>query len=34
MFISIREGRNRQIRRMIEKFEYKVLMLRREKLVN
>ena len=32
MFISIREGRNRQIRRMIEKFEYKVLMLRREKI--
>ena len=32
MFISIREGRNRQIRRMIEKFGYKVLMLRREKI--
>ena len=32
MYISIREGRNRQIRRMIEKFEYKVLMLRREKI--
>ena len=29
MYISIREGRNRQIRRMIEKFGYKVLMLRR-----
>lgn len=32
MYISIREGRNRQIRRMIEKFGYKVLMLRREKI--
>ena len=32
MYISIREGRNRQIRKMIEKFEYKVLMLRREKI--
>ena len=32
MYISIREGRNRQIRRMIEKFEYRVLMLRREKI--
>ena len=32
MFISIREGRNRQIRRMIEKFGYRVLMLRREKI--
>ena len=32
MSISIREGRNRQIRRMIEKFGYKVLMLRREKI--
>ena len=32
MHISIREGRNRQIRRMIEKFGYKVLMLRREKI--
>ena len=31
MYISIREGRNRQIRRMIEKFGYKGLMLRREK---
>lgn len=32
MYISIREGRNRQIRRMIEKLGYKVLMLRREKI--
>ena len=32
MYISIREGRNRQIRRMIEKFGYRVLMLRREKI--
>ena len=32
MYISIREGRNRQIKRMIEKFGYKVLMLRREKI--
>ncbi|MGP1428765.1 MAG: pseudouridine synthase [Fusobacterium sp.] len=32
MYISIREGRNRQIRRMIKKFGYKVLMLRREKI--
>ena len=32
MYISIGEGRNRQIRRMIEKFGYKVLMLRREKI--
>ena len=32
IYISIREGRNRQIRRMIEKFGYKVLMLRREKI--
>jgi len=32
MYISIREGRNRQIRRMIDKFGYKVLMLRREKI--
>ena len=32
MYISIREGRNRQIIRMIEKFGYKVLMLRREKI--
>ena len=32
MYISIREGRNRQIRRMIEKFGYKVLMLRREQI--
>ena len=32
MYISIREGRNRQIRRMIEKFGYKVLMLRRENI--
>ena len=32
MYIYIREGRNRQIRRMIEKFGYKVLMLRREKI--
>ena len=32
MYISIREGRNRQIRRMIEKFGYKVLMLKREKI--
>lgn len=32
MYISIREGRNRQIRRMIEKFGYKILMLRREKI--
>ena len=32
MYISIREGRNRQIRRMIEKYGYKVLMLRREKI--
>ena len=32
MYISIREGRNRQIRRMIEKFGYKVLTLRREKI--
>ena len=32
MYISIREGRNKQIRRMIEKFGYKVLMLRREKI--
>ena len=32
MYISIREGRNRQIRRMIEKFGYKFLMLRREKI--
>ena len=32
MYISIREGRNRQIRRMIEKFGYKVLMLSREKI--
>ena len=32
MYISIREGRNRQIRRMIEKFGYKVLILRREKI--
>ena len=32
MYISIIEVRNRQIRRMIEKFGYKVLMLRREKI--
>ena len=32
MYISIREGRNRQIRRMIEKLGYKVLILRREKI--
>ena len=32
MYISIREGRNRQVRRMIEKFGYRVLMLRREKI--
>lgn len=32
MYISIREGRNRQVRRMIEKFGYKVLLLRREKI--
>lgn len=32
MFISIKEGRNRQIRRMIEKFGYRVLELRREKI--
>lgn len=32
MYISIREGKNRQIRRMIEKFGYRVLMLRREKI--
>lgn len=32
MFISIREGRNRQVRRMIEKFRYKVLSLKREKI--
>lgn len=32
MFISIREGRNRQIRRMIEKFGYRVLTLKREKI--
>ena len=32
MYISIREGRNRQVRRMIEKFGYKVLILRREKI--
>ena len=32
MYISIREGRNRQIRRMIEKFGYKVLILKREKI--
>jgi len=32
MYITIREGRNRQIRRMIEKFGYKVLMLSREKI--
>ena len=32
MYISIREGRNRQIRRMIEKLGYKILMLRREKI--
>lgn len=32
MYISIREGRNRQIRRMIEKFGYKVLSLSREKI--
>lgn len=32
MYISIREGRNRQIRRMIEKFGYKVILLRREKI--
>lgn len=32
LYISIREGKNRQVRRMIEKFGYKVLMLRREKI--
>lgn len=32
MHISIREGRNRQIRRMIEKLGYRVLMLKREKI--
>ena len=32
MYISIREGRNRQVRRMVEKFGYRVLMLRREKI--
>ncbi|MBS9776324.1 MAG: rRNA pseudouridine synthase [Fusobacterium sp.] len=32
LFISIREGRNRQIRRMVEKLGYKVLLLRREKI--
>lgn len=32
MYISIREGRNRQIRRMIEKFGYRVLSLSREKI--
>lgn len=32
LYISIREGRNRQIRRMFEKFNYKILMLRREKI--
>lgn len=32
LYISIREGRNRQIRRMFEKFGYKVLLLRREKI--
>lgn len=32
MYISIREGKNRQVRRMIEKFGYKVLSLKREKI--
>lgn len=32
LFISIREGRNRQIRRMMEKIGHRVLMLRREKI--
>ncbi len=32
LFISIREGRNRQIRRMMEKLGYKILLLRREKI--
>lgn len=32
LFISIREGKNRQIRRMVEKLGYRVLMLRREKI--
>lgn len=32
LYISIREGKNRQVRKMIEKFGYKVLMLRREKI--
>lgn len=32
LYISIREGRNRQIRRMFEKFNYKIMMLRREKI--
>lgn len=32
MFISIKEGKNRQIRRMIEKIGYKILSLKREKI--
>ncbi|WP_022818783.1 pseudouridine synthase [Fusobacterium russii] len=32
MFISIKEGRNRQIRRMIEKLGYRILELKREKI--
>lgn len=32
LYISIREGRNRQIRRMFEKFNYRIMMLRREKI--
>lgn len=34
LYISIREGKNRQIRRMIEKLGYKVLNLKREKIGN